>query len=228
MQRSYFSFYFNPQGPRGPRPPTIYAISHQGGISIHKALAGLDFALFHLLGRIINFNPQGPRGPRLHPKENILRIIRFQSTRPSRASTHNFNRYDGGLCNFNPQGPRGPRLQRQYFSGAFGHFNPQGPRGPRHYRMGRNRSGNAISIHKALAGLDSGKQKKGNTMDISIHKALAGLDCSRLSLHFLELRFQSTRPSRASTCYKQPLISGQRHFNPQGPRGPRRQDIFSD
>ena len=35
---------------------------------------------------------------------------------------------------------------------------------------------NIISIHKALAGLDMSKVKFTTTIDISIHKALAGLD----------------------------------------------------
>ena len=62
---------------------SVYFLS----ISIHKALAGLDHKPFGLLSGLRYFNPQGPRGPRLHPKKNILCIMRFQSTRPSRAST---------------------------------------------------------------------------------------------------------------------------------------------
>ena len=56
---------------------------------------------------------------------------------------------------------------------------------------------------------------------ISIHKALAGLD---ITLHiFLSSSspFQSTRPSRASTLHFIFSFPALRHFNPQGPRGPR-------
>ena len=88
-RRSLFRFYladFNPQGPRGPRPfmqvwnaegygfqstrpsrasTNIFLLCLRNtGISIHKALAGLDMNLFLSLGDICNFNPQGPRGPR--------------------------------------------------------------------------------------------------------------------------------------------------------------------
>ena len=68
---SYEYIYFNPQGPRGPRRFTdIHGGTHRI-ISIHKALAGLDitFKLF----------TEG--------------VVQFQSTRPSRASTHIFKRF---------------------------------------------------------------------------------------------------------------------------------------
>ena len=57
--------YFNPQGPRGPR--LLYYASTGGKylISIHKALAGLDYLALHSFLFSPNFNPQGPRGPRL-------------------------------------------------------------------------------------------------------------------------------------------------------------------
>ena len=55
-----------------------------------------------------------------------------------------------------------------------------------------------ISIHKALAGLDTRSWTSRPMPSISIHKALAGLD-------------QTSSPGR-------PFPS---HFNPQGPRGPR-------
>ena len=82
-----------------------------------------------------------------------MRYCRFQSTRPSRASTHD-------LC------------KTYYYT--------------------------TISIHKALAGLDS---------------------CFMLVLS-KSSKFQSTRPSRASTLNSirfPPFLD----FNPQGPRGPR-------
>ena len=79
----------------------------------------------------------------------------FQSTRPSRASTLQLT---------------DSRRNRAY-------FNPQGPRGPRRYKSGLKDTLQQISIHKALAGLDSvGDYVIRGVNGISIHKALAGLD----------------------------------------------------
>ena len=57
----------------------------------------------------------------------------------------------------------------------------------------------AISIHKALAGLDYVRNVFGNSNGISIHKALAGLDQLSGVHTWKYAKFQSTRPSRAST-----------------------------
>ena len=78
-------------------------------------------------------------------------------------------------------------------------FNPQGPRGPRPEAIAPSAPGEQISIHKALAGLDSERYYERIMHRISIHKALAGLD-GWISAH------------RSSPCS---------YFNPQGPRGPR-------
>ena len=81
----------------------------------------------------------------------------------------------------------------------------------------------SISIHKALAGLDlSLSCIPPNNDFISIHKALAGLD-PILQTQWLQFqKFQSTRPSRASTFIQRCCRVHQENFNPQGPRGPRR------
>ena len=55
---------FNPQGPRGPRQDIRLEALTMEGISIHKALAGLDVYLLNCSEDISYFNPQGPRGPR--------------------------------------------------------------------------------------------------------------------------------------------------------------------
>ena len=57
-----------------------------------------------------------------------------------------------------------------------------------------------ISIHKALAGLDLQTNIHCQLSEISIHKALAGLDATGI-----------------------PHVNGCQDFNPQGPRGPRRE-----
>ena len=56
-------------------------------ISIHKALTGLD-QLLPLLSTLPEyFNPQGPHGPRQKGNKVTRVTEKFQSTRPSRAST---------------------------------------------------------------------------------------------------------------------------------------------
>ena len=58
-----------------------------------------------------------------------------------------------------------------------------------------------ISIHKALAGLDAKFYIRVIFFKpISIHKALAGLDAFVRAYYNSAQEFQSTRPSRASTC----------------------------
>ena len=167
---------FNPQGPRGPRLGWEYSIGGNAGISIHKALAGLDLEPSLCAHGLIHFNPQGPRGPRLG----------FGILIPCRT------------VDFNPQGPRGPRRAKSLCCSCSIDFNPQGPRGPRlltgPWWSSRNifqstRPSRAstdsgqeipiyywISIHKALAGLDTKAGIEKLYTKISIHKALAGLD----------------------------------------------------
>ena len=145
-----------------------------------------------------NFNPQGPRGPRLLITLPPSYCLRFQSTRPSRASTDTqiqpatpspisihkalagldlyLNRKVGDSNDFNPQGPRGPRQYNVAGPKTASYFNPQGPRGPRHV----------------------------SSPDYQIFYS-----------------FQSTRPSRASTLCGDYSQYTPTDFNPQGPRGPR-------
>ena len=60
----YLPVDFNPQGPRGPRRKVLPPFNCIINISIHKALAGLDSMRTTYTGFVGNFNPQGPRGPR--------------------------------------------------------------------------------------------------------------------------------------------------------------------
>ncbi len=104
---------------------------------------------------------------------------------------------------------------------SFHYFNPQGSREPRHCHIFRGAHGNqfqstrlsrastnmstmagvlpAISIHKALASLDSDATFSSDKKAISIHKALASLDLWSGKNNADDYRFQSTRLSRAST-----------------------------
>ena len=86
---------------------------------------------------------------------------------------------------------------------------------------GRRHCWRSISIHKALASLDTTLQCYAKISQISIHKALASLD--HLPIYIIELvsLFQSTRLSRASTLLTTPEYEFS-DFNPQGSREPRR------
>ena len=144
---------FNPQGPRGPRHNAATIYQSKLSISIHKALAGLDSPRVNPPdctmyfnpqgprgprrlklkdGKILgHFNPQGPRGPRRLQAISLLSVWRFQSTRPSRAST-NRNGYSEILLQISIHKALAG-LDLQYGALEFFHnyFNPQGPRGPR-------------------------------------------------------------------------------------------------
>ena len=74
-----------------------------------------------------------------------------------------------------------------------------------------------ISIHKALAGLDSDTSGDGKDLGISIHKALAGLDGDMMDGFVHGIKFQSTRPSRASTYEIFPVLKTSDQFQSTRP-----------
>ena len=174
---------FNPQGSREPRLGGCSTLKPDKGISIHKALASLDFPLNVDNIRIKNFNPQGSREPR--PP------ICSQDTPACR--------------NFNPQGSREPR--------PFQTPSPVMDNPFQSTRLSRASTWNefagaieiVISIHKALASLDTKAVWKAVFNIISIHKALASLDSST----------NSRLPPSAN-------------FNPQGSREPRHICCFAN
>ena len=101
-------------------------------ISIHKALASLDYEPLRLYVCQKHFNPQGSREPRL--------IRKFGVFSPQQISIHkalaslDLRGVPGAECpnDFNPQGSREPRLYGSF--GVLGYilnFNPQGSREPR-------------------------------------------------------------------------------------------------
>ena len=144
---------FNPQGSREPRLNCICINCLIGHISIHKALASLDYiqgrfgrpsfisihkALASLdqtdtLNNISekDFNPQGSREPRQGMQTIVYHSKAFQSTRLSRASTLNLHLL------FLKQEFQSTRLSRAST-----------------YPLFLISSAIAISIHKALASLD--------------------------------------------------------------------------
>ena len=145
------------------------------------------------------FNPQGPRGPRLLTSSTLSSCWRFQSTRPSRASTASRQWTGLVLQDFNPQGPRGPRPCPASPSLASHRFQSTRPSRASTLMTFFTIMLTEISIHKALAGLDlkapglkmtttyfNPQGPRGPrrcwvlrcryALTISIHKALAGLD----------------------------------------------------
>ncbi len=189
---------FNPQGPRGPRRGTSVILWYHRNFN-PQGPRGPRPSIIHLPPSDFYFNPQGPRGPRLLPAANVLHHITFQSTRPSRAST--FKKYsdpnDSDISIH--KALAGLDIIFSMYSLFCCYFNPQGPRGPR--------PGGETTVSK-YSQFQSTRPSRASTFlvslsscfgVISIHKALAGLD-----IH--------TRPAHSITC----------NFNPQGPRGPRR------
>ena len=129
--------YFNPQGPRGPRRIMRWCKTSRRDFN-PQGPRGPRHDDYMNQKQSYNFNPQGPRGPRRDVSLFIAWDTRFQSTRPSRAST----------------------LAKVPIAYLEDDFNPQGPRGPRLLCKCIIRVGQSISIHKALAGLDRRSAQK--------------------------------------------------------------------
>ena len=173
-------------------------------ISIHKALASLDYRPNARSQEQKDFNPQGSREPR--PFLFVSFLL---------------------LCYFNPQGSREPRrcitvMQRiglDIFQST---------------RLSRASTillipgfvGGLISIHKALASLDRAEIKiLGQPFFISIHKALASLDLIRGEK---QLCIAAISIHKALASLDRTPCPGRGHgsdFNPQGSREPRPQFI---
>ena len=147
-------------------------------ISIHKALAGLDRAETPSRRGGGDFNPQGPRGPR--------RPAAGEATAIFPISIH---KALAGLDAAEEQAAQASRISIHKALAGLDHDPIEAIR----FIPG-------ISIHKALAGLDAAcAPGQARQTDISIHKALAGLDGTTIHNLTPIFRFQSTRPSRAST-----------------------------
>ena len=101
--------YFNPQGPRGPRP--------------HSSSVKLQYVHFNPQGPrgprphnpspvpypVWDFNPQGPRGPRPGwPGKGAL-VLTISIHKALAGLDGGHHHQCPGAGDFNPQGPRGPR-----------------------------------------------------------------------------------------------------------------------
>ena len=124
------------------------------GISIHKALTGLDYGVDKDAIEKAHFNPQGPHGPRRQalPASHALSDISIHKALTGLDSA--------GVATpkcFNisiHKALTGLDFVRHILRFQVSYFNPQGPHGP---RLGADLSllnRYNISIHKALTGLD--------------------------------------------------------------------------
>ena len=124
-------------------------------ISIHKALASLDIMTCTIVAGMTDFNPQGSREPRRREPERLSHRP-FISIHKALASLDGYVPSPAaGAQDFNPQGSREPRLDWHAGARPSHHFNPQGSREPRHNLSAQCHIIVDISIHKALASLDS-------------------------------------------------------------------------
>ena len=192
--------YFNPQGPRGPRLIGVVCIYPDSLFQSTRPSRASTTSYRLLLMRCLFQSTRPSRASTCALNRDLLLESEFQSTRPSRASTYDCGRKPAPqkFQSTRPSRASTPFCRRSGYSSK--NFNPQGPRGPRHSYKGVAEFIKRISIHKALAGLDELVIPLEYWAGISIHKALAGLDAGfgpRASQGFI---FQSTRPSRASTC----------------------------
>ena len=146
---------FNPQGPRGPRRIRIKQLISKALISIHKALAGLDFSSYTRLGTVRIFQSTRPsRASTWFGSDEQGWYYIFQSTRPSRASTADRQGQAEGQKISIHKALAGLDHNSNETRNAHKDFNPQGPRGPRRIKEVIICMSQCISIHKALAGLD--------------------------------------------------------------------------
>ena len=177
----------------------------------------------------------------------MSRIVLFQSTRPSRASTGGPTSFCATTLNFNPQGPRGPRRTYSRSRPGAAYFNPQGPRGPRP----NSTVSPLMSYYFNPQGPRGPRRRKAprysdqfpnfNPQGPRGPRRTPSCCPGRWYHHFNPQgprgprprpsiiccgnpRFQSTRPSRASTIVALRLSNCSFNFNPQGPRGPRQQN----
>ena len=233
---------FDPRGSREPRQDQKSPSYLLCAISIHEALASLDYSCLH--GYVF---PGKFRSTRLSRASTggigcSERYTRFRSTRLSRASTQQYDRYGDALY-FDPRGSREPRQRRMDNHYPAEYFDPRGSREPRRkgspegMYTGKNFDPRGsreprpksylydarqleISIHEALASLDNPDKLAGDIRFISIHEALASLDIISRTTPYHIIHFDP-RGSREPRRHKYICAGREKHFDPRGSREPR-------
>ena len=175
---------FNPQGPRGPRRIRIKQLISKALISIHKALAGLDFSSYTRLGTVRIFQSTRPsRASTWFGSDEQGWYYIFQSTRPSRASTADRQGQAEGQKISIHKALAGLDHNSNETRNAHKDFNPQGPRGPRRIKEVIICMSQCISIHKALAGLDSKTIQQSLHIPLTFYALCPPLLISTSSIH---------------------------------------------
>ena len=173
------------QSTRPSRASTLFRkqVCKRPGISIHKALAGLDLPRPSWTGLPGNFNPQGPRGPRRVRIHMLIVSHTFQSTRPSRASTNHTSIAVINIRISIHKALAGLDVYDVIIRLEPKNFNPQGPRGPRLSEIRPGMLVDVISIHKALAGLDSKTIQQSLHIPLTFYALCPPLLISTSSIH---------------------------------------------
>ena len=192
-------FNFDPRGPREPRHGDMTGLSVNMRISIHEALASLDITAGELQDRCFgNFDPRGPREPR-----------------------QLYGRDSRGNIYFDPRGPREPRQTCLTARFSWNIFRSTRPSRASTVYLLDDRVEETISIHEALASLDSGcdlyYSQQGNFDPRGPREPRR----YRKSNGQYAAKFRSTRPSRASPSCFDSLMGLMSDFDPRGPREPR-------
>ena len=202
-QESFFAD-FNPQGSREPRLSTAYDCQEYDLISIHKALASLDYMASARGKEVLNFNPQGSREPRPFSSQLPCEPFEFQSTRLSRASTttakrwKNIRLFQSTRLSRASTGIQEPRsLIHQFQSTRLSRASTSSIavrvlcvifQSTRLSRASTKTTFNplydiTISIHKALASLDSKIIQNCSTSPLTFYALCSSLPSSTNSVH---------------------------------------------
>ena len=145
-------------------------------ISIHKALTGLDSALSGLVPGNIKFQSTRPSRASTSFQYHCRTYILFQSTRPSRASTRGCPSIRLSWKFQSTRPSRASTYSGQLAENVIRDFNPQGPHGPRPWED----NGPAVLEYFNPQGPHGPRHE-------------------RIGIILNKTGFQSTRPSRAST-----------------------------
>ena len=241
-------FDFNPRTPCGVRPVKERRFKNIQRISIHAPLAGCDENRLPPERKSLHFNPRTPCGVRPFQPRLLQRAHRFQSTHPLRGATyarHNRKRkhdisihaplagcdsfthyHHRQILNFNPRTPCGVRLLLIVSPRRIPTFQSTHPlRGATSCQNVPN-SRVIISIHAPLAGCDSRRHDRGNTLKNFNPRTPCGVRPAGSWQECSAFRFQSTHPLRGATGEKLVKIRGIFHFNPRTPCGVRRSASF--
>ncbi len=200
-QRKSCSTYFNPRAPCGARHARDPVSLARGKISTHAPLAGRDGRnKCNLIKLNINFNPRAPCGARLckllplpgvplyfNPRapcgarppviRSVLRVEKFQPTRPLRGATLKSAVRSLPLIYFNPRAPCGARLAISQFRERRQNFNPRAPCGARHGSPILMRPPTSYFNPRAPCGARlGGDLVSHDCLTISTHAPLAGRD----------------------------------------------------